>query len=390
MRGKYNFARLFFLGLLMVSLFIGCRQEESELPALDAFSDIQLLPKPAQPINPGSESFITVLSTGVTTDFPQSLTFSLEAESTHHITDVQLLYTTPKILRPSVIVTVRPDFEPDTSVQAEWTWNTRKSSLPAGAKIQYNWIVENAVSETIETETMIFAFDDIRYDWKELEDDDIHLYWYEGDESFGRELMRAARQALVKLATDTDSNLEDQVRIYIYGNTKDLHESLVFPDQWTGGQAYPEYSTVVIGIDTDNLEWGKRAVTHEISHMVIYQETYSPLSNVPTWLDEGLAVYSEGELESHFKQNLEKAILNENLFSIQSISGSFPSASDEAELAYAQSYSLVEFLIENFGSAKIQQLLQAFSDGINLDNALTEIYGFDSEKLEIDWRKSVL
>ncbi len=388
--GKYLVIWLILLGLLLVSLAAGCSQEEETSTTLDALSDAQLLPKPVQTTNPGTTSIINVLSSSVETDFPQSLTFSLEAESTHNITDLQLIYTTPKILRPSVTVTIRPDFEPGTHVEANWTWDTRKANLPTGARIEYGWVIENDSEDRLQTETVTVTFDDAQHDWKELEDEDIRLFWYKGDKTFGQDLMETAQQALVKHSETTESELEQQVSIYIYGSTEDLHDALIYPDEWTGGMAFPEYGVIVIGVAPHNIAWGKRAVTHELSHMIIYQVTYSPLSNIPTWLDEGLAMYSEGELMSNFEQNLQQAISNDTLFSIGSISGSFPAATEEAELAYAQSYSLVEFLIDNFGSSKMQLLIQAFSDGITLDNALLEVYGLDSEQLEIDWRNSVL
>ncbi len=386
---KYLVICLFLLGLLLAGLAAGCDQEEETCTPSDALSGIQLLPKPAQTTDPGTASFINIISTRVENDFPQSLNFSIEAESTHLITELQFIYTVPKILRPSVTVTQYPDFEPGTYVEADWSWDARKASIPPGAEIEYKWVIENSAEDRIETETVSRTFDDIRHDWRELEDEDIHLFWYEGKDSFGQELMEAAQQALVKHAETTDSELEEQVQIYIYGSTEDLHDAVLYTDEWTGGMAFPEYGIIAIGVEPYNLEWGKRAVTHELSHMVIYQVTYSPLSDVPAWLDEGIAMYSEGELTGNFKQRLEKAISEDNLFSIRSISGNFPAATEEAELAYAQSYSLVEFLIENFGSAKMQQLLQAFSAGTSLDDALLEVYGFDSKQLETDWRNTV-
>jgi len=203
--------------------------------------------------------------------------------------------------------------------------------------------------------------------------------------------METAQQALEKLAKNTEAELEEQARIYVYASGDDLHDALVYPDEWTGGMAFPDYAVIVIGVATNNLSWGKRAVTHELSHLVIHQVTYSPLSNLPAWLDEGLAMYAEGELLWNFKHSLQDAVSNDALFAIPSISGSFPSDRDEAELAYAQSYSLVEYLLDNYSnsSAKMQQLLQAFGEGTSLDNALLEVYGVDSEQLEDDWRTSL-
>ena len=381
-----------FIALILLLLAPCSCRTETESPGLpeEVLPDIRLLPKAAEPVTSGTESTIRINSSDAIPDFPQSITFVLEAESNYPLTDIRLLYTIPRILRSSVTVTVQPEFEPDMNVSAEWTWDTRKSTLPTGASVVYRWVVENSAQQRIETEPVSMQFKDSRHDWEHLSNQNIDLYWYKGDDSFGRELMEAGRQALAKLAEDTDSELTQQVQIYIYGSTEDLHQALIYPDEWTGGMAFPEYGVIVIGVAPYNLEWGKRAVTHELSHMVVYQVTYSPLSNVPAWLDEGLAMYAEGDLLSNFSDNLKKAVSDDALYSIPSISGNFPAATEEAELAYAQSYSLVAFLIEQFGSAKMQQLLQAFSQGTRLDSALEEVYGFNSEQLETAWLDSVL
>jgi hypothetical protein len=354
--------------------------------------DIELFPRPEQisdstPVT----TFIEVLSSEVEVDFPKSLTFNLAVESSHRVTDIELLYKSRKVLSPSVMVTVQLDFKPGIRVETDWVWDTRKSSLPPGAEIEYSWAIENDAGDRFETETTTLIFDDGRHDWQELEDENIRLLWYERDQSFGRELMETAQQALEDLAKNTEVELEEQVRIYIYVSTEDLQDALVYPNEWTGGMAFPDYAVIAIGIATNNLSWGKRAVTHELSHLIIHQVTYSPLSNLPAWLDEGLAMYAEGELWGNFKHSLQDAVSSDALFAIPSISGSFPADDDEAELAYAQSYSLVEYILDSYSnsSAKMQQLLQAFSEGASVDNALLEVYGVDSEQLEEDWRSSL-
>jgi len=375
---------------ILIGIIVGCEQEDDKTtPLPDVLPDIEFLPQADETIDPGSASFINILATSAETDFPESLTFSLIAESNYPVTSIELLYTTWQIFRPTVTVTIRPDFKEDIRVQTSWTWDTRKSSLPPGTKIAYSWVIKNSAGERLETEYIPLIFSDNRHEWNVLRSRDIVLSWYEGDQSFGEELMMAAWQALDELAQNTEAKLEEPVQIYIYANNRDLLDALVYPDVWTGGMAFPNYGVIVLGIETDQTAWGKRAIKHELSHMVIYQTTYSPLSNIPSWLDEGLAMYAEGDPGINFEYRLQTAIRENTLFSIRSISGRFPADYEEAELAYAQSHSLVAFLIENYGGEKMNSLLEAFSAGTSLDEALTEVYGFDSEELENDWRASL-
>lgn len=376
---------------ILAGILAGCGQEDGKItPVPDVLPGIEFLPTADDIIESGTETgFIDIITASTETDFPDSLTFYLEAESNYPVTSIELLYTTWQIFRPTVTVTIRPDFETDIRVQTAWTWDTRKASLPPGARIEYKWVIKNAAGDRTETEYIPMIFSDDRHDWYELKSEDIILSWYEGGLSFGEDLMAAARQALAELAQNTESKLDEPVCIYIYASTRDLLDALIYPDVWTGGMAFPNYGVIVLGVAPDEITWGRHAIKHELSHMVIYQATYSPLSNVPAWLDEGLAMYAEGNPGPNFEYRLQTAIRENTLFSIRSISGRFPADYEEAELAYAQSHSLVAFLIENYGGEKMNSLLEAFSVGTSLDKALMEVYGFDSEKLGDDWRASL-
>ncbi len=110
---------------------------------------------------------------------------------------------------------------------------------------------------------------------------------------------------------------------------------------------------------------------------------------MPTWLGEGLAVYTEGVLEASDAAYLERAIANESLISVQSLASPFSAYALEASLSYAQSYSVVEFLISNYGQGKMLGLLNTFREGSSYDEALEKVYDFDMDDLDTLWRDNV-
>jgi hypothetical protein len=128
---------------------------------------------------------------------------------------------------------------------------------------------------------------------------------------------------------------------------------------------------------------------HELTHVLVGHLTFSCLGDVPTWLNEGLAVYSEGGLDSFSQQQLEDAIKNDTLLTIRSLSGGFSEVADKAYLSYSESYSIVKFLIETYGQDKMTSLLVALRDGLTIDEALTKTYGFNIDGLEDGWRKAI-
>ena len=322
-------------------------------------------------------------------EFPTSLTFNLNAQSDSNITRIILNYKIDKITTVTVISEVEPDFYIGRTVDTSWTWDMHQSGLPPGAKVQYRWRIEDAAGHEFKTSWEPAQFDDNRYNWISLTEDKITLYWYQRDQAFAQELLDTAKEALEKLMLDTGASLERAVEIYIYANSADLQGALIYPQEWTGGMSFNEYGILAIGIDTKNLAWGKRIIAHELAHLVTYQMTYNPYGDIPTWLSEGLSMYAEGALEMSFQILLNEAISKDSLISVQSVSSAFPTNEKEARLSYAQSYGIVEFLINEYGQEKMLNLLNVFKQGSTYDDALMTIYGFDTNGLDDTWRLSL-
>ena len=85
-------------------------------------------------------------------------------------------------------------------------------------------------------------------------------------------------------------------------------------------------------------------------------------------------------------EKMAKAISEGKLISVQSLCSSFPADLEGAVLAYAESYSLVNFLIYTYGHEKMLELLNVFKEGTDYDNALLKVYSFDTNGLEEEWR----
>jgi hypothetical protein len=335
---------------------------------------------------------LAILDSSVTTNFPSSLTFSITASSDVNITDIRLHYTIDRLHHVDVVSEIYVGFTPVTRVKAQWLWDMRKTGgLPPGSKVDYWWTVSDAGGNRLETPPAGVQIEDNRYNWRSVTRGEVTLYWYQGDDLFAGELMDAVQAALLRLSENTGAELEDPVRLYIYATSADLRGSMIFPQEWTGGVAFTEYGVIAIGIGTDSasIEWGKRAISHELTHLVVHQVTFNPYNSLPTWLDEGLAVKSEGEMEPEFKDAISQARNNNTLISIRSLSSPFSAYTDESILGYAESYMVVDYLITEFGREKMQELLNTFGQGSGYDEALSRVYGFDMDGLNARWQASL-
>jgi hypothetical protein len=337
-----------------------------------------------------AQSGLVVTASSAKAEFPDRLNFSLSAQSDTDITDIRLCYTTDQIGFAKVISEAYIEFTPGPTVNVSWSLEmVRIGGLPPGTVVEYWWKIADGSGDRLETPPTQINFNDTRHDWLSLTEGKVNLYWYSGDEAFAQELMATAQAAIARLAADTGAELERPTRLYIYASSSDLQGAMIYPQEWTGGVAFTRYGTMAIGISPGNIGWGKRAIAHELTHLVIHQITLNPYNSLPVWLDEGLAMRSEGLLDPQFSTALAEAIASDSLISVQSLSSPFSAYSDEAVLSYAESHSLVEYLFASYGQGKMAQLLAIFREGSGYDDALETVYGFDMDGLDILWREYV-
>ena len=336
---------------------------------------------------------ITISANKFTNNFRQNLKFELQAQSSAGIINQIALF----IQLNGVPSSARqiPEFTPAKQVTATYEWRLTTNYLPPGVTGQFWWTVEDDAGNKLTTDKQSFRVEDAGKAWKKLSNEQLALYWYSGDDKFGKALFDRGVEAMTFLQQDTGVTVDTQIQIFIYGNRTDFRNALsVGAQEWTGGQAFPDYGIVLIHVAPSDLEWGKGATVHELTHQVIHQKIRSPLGDLsmPHWMDEGLAMYYEtypGTLDSQFNTPLKRAIQNDTVVALRTLSGSFPADSAAANLAYAQSYSVVEFIYRKYGKDKMAQLLQEFKKGGNYDEILKKVLGVDTDGLDNAWRQDV-
>lgn len=330
---------------------------------------------------------ISVLDEAREVKYRDKIAFTVSAAASAEIEEATLFY---RVVGQPVTNSGKAEFQPGNRIEATWEWNLKRDYMPPGTDVEYWWSLKDASGARLKTDKQTFTYMDDRYEWQELSTDEISLYWYNGDKDFGQELFQRAVETLDLLSRDAGIKVKSRAKVFIYGSHDDLMGAIAQgSNEWTGGQAFTEFGIVVIGVSPDNLDWGKRATVHELTHLVVHQATENPYGDLPRWLDEGLAMKSEGDLELPFLLALEEAIRQDKLISVQSISSNFPADPDMATLAYAESYSLVDFIQKEMGNEKMTRLINIFSEGAGYDDALKEALGVDTNGLEDAWRAQI-
>jgi len=333
---------------------------------------------------------ITVSNSTIQENYPSSLTFSCHAQSSASITDVRVEYQVEQMSFAQVTSEAEATFSPSTSVNASYTLNMQQyGQIPPGVDIDYWWVVKDAAGDKLQTAPSHYVVVDSKHTWNTLTQGKINLYWYGQNQSFGQAAMSEAQTALSTIAADTGATLNQTVNISVYTSAQDYVASVLGAPEWSGGVTLSQYNSIFVIISPDELSLDLPGVAHELTHAVIGQITLNPYNSIPFWLNEGLAVhvqFSQGNLPSQFTTALSTAIANNTLISVRSLSDPFSAYADKANLSYAESVSIVTYLINQYGAAKMEQLLNTFKQGSTYDGALQANYGFNMDGLFTQWK----
>jgi hypothetical protein len=323
-------------------------------------------------------------------DFPNTVTFKAHLQGSARITRAVVEYGVERQTCGTVMAEGIAQFTPGTSVDVAWTWDMHKSgSEPPGARIWYRWrVTDEAGNESVSEKHTVPWLDSV-HDWQSVHEGDLTLHWYEGSSDFAQNLLISASQSIAQLGRITGVVPQRPIDLYIYGSAADMRDAVLFQPHWTGGLAYPDYNIVLIGIAPGDTAWGAQSEAHELTHVLVGQLAFSCLGDIPTWLNEGIAMYGQGGPDPGSVQRFQRAIATNQLASLHVLSGSFSERADKADLAYAESYNVVKYLIDNYARDKLNALFKELARGSKVDDALSHVYGFGLDRLEADWRGSI-
>ena len=335
---------------------------------------------------------IVILEAEARVEYPSRIIFSIEAESESQIRTLELEFgLTGRDCTPDLNIATPKDFSPAGHVDLSWTWTVAATgNLPPGMRIWWNWRVVDAFGNEVRSEKQWITWIDDVHDWRILTSDNIRLHWYRGTDAYNRGFLKAAEDARELLRNDIGAWPSEEIHIYIYGSNQDLKDALEGEQEWIGGLSFnANQRTIMIGIGPEYSEWGLTTIAHELAHTAVDSIMGGCYASIPLWLNEGIAMYAEGGLEEEYQASLDDAVYYDSLFSLRSISYEYQEVDGDPTRMYAQSYSVVKFMIEAYGRKKIRQALDRLGEGYTYDSALREAFGLDMDELEDAWRKAI-
>ncbi len=342
------------------------------------------------------QSPIVVTAQTLDVKFPRSMRFTIAVTSQ---SPIQVLTLTVRQRGVALGTRYNPPFTPSTQVQAAFEWNFQARGfggyLPPGTHGEYTWHIEDAAGNVFDTPPQAYIVEDRTEQWQTLTKENISVHWHAGDQRFGNAVINRAIAARDFLTDQLGVQDADPLEIYIYADAQEFFSSLpAFTPEWTGGRMFPDYGVILINFAPDRLDWGLRATSHELSHAILHAKVRGMVGelSLPHWLDEGLAVYNETNNhapDEQFDDSFQTALRRNSFIPLRKIQDRFPNDPDQAELAYAESYSVIKFMVEEYGAPQFAQLLNVYQKGALPDEAIVQVYGMNQDQLENAWRKKI-
>ncbi|HEX5504565.1 MAG TPA: peptidase MA family metallohydrolase [Thermomicrobiales bacterium] len=333
---------------------------------------------------------ITVSADAAKPEFPKRITFTLTAhDAAADIVKAQLFY---RPVAAAITELAAPDFTPGREVTATAAVDMTEHYLPPGIDIQYYWSLTDAAGNHLDTAPRQFLYQDERFPWRTKQGGQVTVYYYSGNDAFGQDILDTALRAADRLGRSFGVAGDRPIHIVVYGNNRDFASSLP-PNsaEWIGGQAHPDLGLIVTGIQPGGGAAAevRRVIPHEMSHQLLYQATDNPYGGPPHWLDEGLAVYNQETPDSEFGTMLQQAVRDGALIPVRALNSNFPLDPDQALLSYAESLSVVQFIVKTYGDAQLGRLLTSFKNELSYDEALQATLGVDTDGLDRAWKASL-
>lgn len=332
---------------------------------------------------------LAVAENEATAEFPNGITFALDAQTEDPVANVELMYRAPGLETLSVEL---PAFEAGTTeLDIDHDIDLRSGEMPPGIDIFYHWRITEADGDVVETPEQTLSWFDDRYDWVPLEGPNVTVYAYDVDPTFHQEILDSAERTVTNLSESYGAELEQRVRVWAYTDKEHLYGALApNSEPWIAGAAYPGLHVLMAVLPPGDIGEVQRVVPHEVSHQVLHQATDNPFNTPPQWLDEGLATYwQEAGRDRFYSYALELAATGE-VPPLRTLNGTFPYDRDGATAAYALSLTAVMYIVDTWGDEGMAKLLATFDEGISYEDAVQQGLGISFDELDRQWREDLI
>ncbi len=334
-------------------------------------------------------------ASSVVNGYPRTLTFKVTASADSEITDVTLNYSIKG--RGTSALDKPRDLTPARNLSAEVVLQVNSGSnyIPVGSDFVYHWDITTADGNTYSGPEQQFFYLPPNQDWKNVANDFMTVYYHGERQQIANAYLKAGEDTYQRIGKELYNITLTQlpVKVIIFGD--EAESDLARPG--SGGRFDAAVTTCGTKVTNDILlvipvACGSADRTdtlrHELGHILNETAGEGALGKLPSWLDEGAAVYAQSS-PGDYATAFQAAARSNGLIPFSQMSQ--PSSNPNAVgVFYGQSWAMVSYLIEKGGPDKFREFMSTIKRGQRFDQALNTTYGFaDLAAFETEFKSAV-
>ena len=262
---------------------------------------------------------------------------------------------------------------------ADYRRDMTNDYVPPNTTVAYQWRAVSGAEVTVSAErTLLYDDDRPGLDWEDARIGSATVHWYGSSEAIAREFGDLAGDAADAAGELLGEPLADAIEIFVYDEREDFLGA-VGPGarEWIGAATFPHLRTVFMWLGAGSEAFLRTTIAHEVTHVVFNDASTNPFHEPATWLNEGVATWSEvGNAESEDDLvRLEAG--SDGLMAFEALTDQFPIDARGASLGYAQGATMVDRIISTYGTDAMAAIMDAYRSGATDEQAIEA--GTDAE-----------
>jgi hypothetical protein len=255
---------------------------------------------------------------------PRQVTFTARVVAPAGIKSARLVF---KVRNPDGDVggegeaTVAPGTESDVSFTLTTNGGDNQRYIPVGSTFAYHWLVEDNTGSKATSAEKEFTFLDGRYQWRnrtEGTNPPVTVYWYGNNEDRATNTLAATRASLRKVGDLLETTVPYPVKVVVWASERDgelaqrSRGGTFDASVQTGGTRVAPDLVLVFVPDMD-------FVQHEVGHIVTHVAGDGAFGSLPSWTDEGTAVWAQSSPGGGYTQAVELAVRSNQPLNLRSM-----------------------------------------------------------------------
>jgi len=227
--------------------------------------------------------------------------------------------------------------------------------------------------------------------WEKQSTPHFTLFYLRNDRRLADYIMERAEEDYQRIVKDIGIDPDIKADVYLAPDREsyeELQPSQEKTHEWSIGVFYPHENLIILlspKAEKASHPDLQQIMAHELTHFILFNVTKGRKVDLPLWLHEGLAMYEARQWNWHHRLVMAQTALTRSFLPLSSIKTNFPEERRLADRAYAQSISLIAYILNRYGIDYLNRMISELVAGQQPSKAFYNVFGISLIEFEKNW-----